>query len=238
MFAVVAGFVAAADGGRANAEQAAGGHQEQRFDMQVREDFFAGFAGNAEALARGMKECEVALEKDPKNAEALVWHGAGLRYSSKRAFIEGDFDKGRQIQTQGTQEMDQALALQPDDVAVLIPRASVFLAGALHVPSAEEAKKDFEVAARDYEKTLRLQENYFPGLPVHARGEIYGGIAEALNGLGDSTISRLYLQKMVRELPGTAYARKAREILAAPAKPGALGTTCLGCHVVEKNTKK
>lgn len=234
----VGGLVAAADGDRAKTDQAAGAQQEQRFDMQVREDFFAGFAGDAEALARGMKRCEEELAKDPKNAEALVWHGAGLRYSSKKEFIAGDFAKGREIQARGTQEMDEALALRPDDVAVLIPRASVFLAAALHVPSPEEAKKDFEVAARDYGKTLKLQESYFSGLPVHARGEIYGGMAEALNGLGNSAESRQYLEKMVRELPGTAYARKASDALTAPAKPGALGTTCLGCHVTGTNTSK
>ena len=47
---------------------------EGRFDTEVREDLFAGFGGDAEALARGAKTCDDALAKNPKNAEALVWH--------------------------------------------------------------------------------------------------------------------------------------------------------------------
>ena len=52
------------------------------------------------ALARGMKKCEQALAKDPKNAEALVWHGSGLSYDAKRAFMAGDVEKGPRIQAQ------------------------------------------------------------------------------------------------------------------------------------------
>ena len=51
-----------------------------RFDHAVRTDFFAGFAGNKELLARGMAACEKTLAGDPNHAEALVWHGAGLYY--------------------------------------------------------------------------------------------------------------------------------------------------------------
>jgi hypothetical protein len=187
----------------------------------VREDFFAGFAGDAEALARGMTKCEEVLAKDAKNAEALVWHGAGLSYSAKREFMSGNARKGRQVQTQGVGEMNEAAALRPDDAAVLIPRASVFLSAGLHVPSPEVAKKDFETAANDYEKTLRPQTAEFRKLPVHARGELLGGLAEAWNGLGETEKSRVYLKRMPDELPETEYARFAKGVLAAPAKSGA-----------------
>src|SRR5258708_1574009 len=44
---------------------------QERFDMRVRNDFFAGFAGNSEALDRGMKLCEEELARNPANAAAL-----------------------------------------------------------------------------------------------------------------------------------------------------------------------
>ena len=207
-----------------------GAASPQRFDMLVREDFFSGFAGSPEALERGMRKCEEVLAKDPKNAEALVWHGSGLSFSAKKEFMAGNLEKGRQIQAQGVQEMNEAVAMKPEDVAVLIPRASVFLSAALHVPSPEVAKKDFRFAANDYEKILRLQAPIFSNLPVHARGELLGGLAEAWNGLADIEKSRGYLKRMTEELPDTAYGRRAREALAS-AKSGALGTTCLGCHI-------
>ncbi len=215
----------------------AGGVQEhsqentENFDMLVREDFFAGFAGDAQALKRGMKRCAEALAKDPRNAQALVWHGSGMTFEAKEAFLAGDPDKGHQIQAQAIKEMNDAVALRPDDVSVLIPRAAVFLSAALHVPSPEVANRDFQRAASDYERILHLQTSTFATLPMHSRGELLGGLAEAWQGLGDPEKSRSYLLRMKKELPNTAYSRHASEILAAPPKGGSLGTTCLGCHV-------
>ena len=50
---------------------------QERFDYKVRNYFFAGFAGDAASLEKGMKICEDILASEPKNAEAMVWHGAG-----------------------------------------------------------------------------------------------------------------------------------------------------------------
>jgi hypothetical protein len=186
------------------------GSKSERFDLSVREDFFSGFAGDMEALARGMKKCEQTLEQDPKNAEALVWHGSGLSYDAKRAFMAGDVEKGRQIQAQAVKEMNDAVTMRPDDVSVLIPRGSVFLSAALHVPSPEVAKKHFQIAADDYEKVLRLQTPVFSKLSVHSRGELLGGLAEAWNGLGNMEKSRGYLQRMLEEFPDTSYSRRGK----------------------------
>jgi tetratricopeptide (TPR) repeat protein len=203
----------------------------ERFDSLVREGFFAGFTGDSEAFARGMKKCEEALAKNPKDAEALVWHGSGLSYQAKATFTAGDAEKGRKIRAQADEEMNDAVNMRPDDVAVLIPRASITLSAALHVPTPELAKKNFQVATTDYEKILRLESPAFSKLPIHSRGELLGGLAEAWNGLGDKEKSKAYLQRMVVELPNTAYSNQANEILSAPSRTGALGTTCLGCHM-------
>ncbi len=58
---------------------------QARFDFRVRTDFFAGFAGNEQALARAMKICEEDLAKNPNHAEALVWHGSGVFFQSVTA---------------------------------------------------------------------------------------------------------------------------------------------------------
>ena len=62
---------------------------EVRFDTVVREDLFAGFQGDAAALARGVKNCEEALAKNPKNAEALVWRGAARVFTAGQLFGAG-----------------------------------------------------------------------------------------------------------------------------------------------------
>jgi len=41
--------------------------------------------------------------------------------------MAGDVEKGRKIQAQAVKEMNDAVAMRPDDVSVLIPRGSLFL---------------------------------------------------------------------------------------------------------------
>lgn len=50
----------------------------RRFDALVRADFFAGLAGDQVRFQKAMDLCERTLAKDPRHAEAMVWHGSGL----------------------------------------------------------------------------------------------------------------------------------------------------------------
>src|SRR5215472_17505263 len=101
---------------------------QERFDLKVRTYFFTGFQGNQAALDKGMKITEDALAADPQNAEALVWHGAGVSFKSGQAFATGDAQKGMELWRQGMAEMDKAVALAPDKVGVRIPRGASLLA--------------------------------------------------------------------------------------------------------------
>ncbi|MDQ2901150.1 MAG: hypothetical protein M3Y07_15330 [Acidobacteriota bacterium] len=93
----------------------------ERFDMKVRNDFFAGFAGDNEALQRGMRASEEALAANPKHAEALVWHGIGLFFEASRFFQKRDMEMGWDYWTRGLKEMDDAVAMEPDSVGVRPP---------------------------------------------------------------------------------------------------------------------
>ena len=95
---------------------------QQRFDTMVRNDFFAGFTGNREALERGMKKCEEILAAEPKNAEAMVWHGSGVFFKSGEAARGKDYVKAMDLYKRGLDEMAAAVALAPDNIGVLIPR--------------------------------------------------------------------------------------------------------------------
>ena len=57
-----------------------------RFDYQVREDMFRGFAGDRHAFKRAMALCETRLAENPNHAEALVWHASGLLFQAGEAF--------------------------------------------------------------------------------------------------------------------------------------------------------
>jgi hypothetical protein len=100
---------------------------QDRFDMQVRNYFFAGLAGDSASLEKGMKICEGILARDPKQPEALVWHGVGLVSESRQDFKKGDQQNGATLWQRGLDEMDQAEALAPNDLGVRIVRGAVLL---------------------------------------------------------------------------------------------------------------
>ena len=85
-----------------------------RFDKIVREDFFAGMGGDYKRLDHGMKLCEEALAKNPKHAEALVWHGGGLLTRATIAYKAGDTAQGDKLWQQGLDEMNMAVEYEPD----------------------------------------------------------------------------------------------------------------------------
>ena len=201
----------------------------ERFDMKVRNDFFAGFAGNSEALARGMKTCEEALAADPKNAQALVWHGAGLFFESGQAFQKGDAQKGGDLWEKGLAEMDAAVALEPDNVAVLIPRGAVLLTGSRFVPDSDRARPLIEKGVGDFERTLQLQASYFDTMGTHARGELLSGLADGYARLGDTDKAQKLFERIQADLPGSAYAKRAAKWLDTKSL-SAMQMNCIGCH--------
>ncbi|MBI3427250.1 MAG: hypothetical protein HY011_30345 [Acidobacteria bacterium] len=149
----------------------------ERFDLQVREDFFAGMAGDQARFEKAMKLCEEMLAQDPKHAEALVWHGGGLLRYAGWAFGKGELQQGSELCERGEKELNEGVALAPNSVSTRIPRGAMLLETSKYVPVPVQAKALLETAVQDYEKTLALQQAYFEKLGKHARGELLWGLA-------------------------------------------------------------
>ena len=202
---------------------------QERFDLKVRNYFFAGFSGDAASLEKGMKICEDALAADPKNAEALVWHGAGAFYEAGQAFQKGDQQKGGELWQRGLKEMDQAVELAPDDLGVRIPRGAVMLTASRYMPSPEMARPLIEKGLTDFEKTYDLQAAYLADLGTHPRGELMIGLADAYSRSGHQEKAQVWFERIQKEMKGTPYEKSANIWLEtktlAPAQAG-----CLGCH--------
>jgi hypothetical protein len=215
----------------ANRPQAPDPQQSDRFDYLVRADYFRGIAGDQAAFDRAMKTCEDALAKDPRNAQAMVWHGAGVLFLGGQAFRRGDFNNGTALWNRGLKQMDDAVALAPDEVGVLIPRGATLLSAARHQPSQEAARAILVKGVGDYEKVLLIQQPYFQALPVHARCELLTGLAKGWHQLGETEKSRGYFQRIVQECVGSDYAEEASSWLShiASGKPQE-SSTCHGCH--------
>jgi len=169
-----------------------------RFDLEVRGDFFAGFGGNAERLARGMARTEEVLAAAPDHAEALVWHGSGLVFRSGQAFQSGDTATGMELFGRGLGEMNRAVALAPDRVGVRIPRGATLLESTRFMPAAQ-AEPLLRLAVGDFERVLDLQTVVFSSLGGHAKGELLFGLADGYARLGDQQKARQYFDRMTRE---------------------------------------
>jgi tetratricopeptide (TPR) repeat protein len=203
---------------------------ETRFDFLVREDFFSGFAGNGASLERGMKTCEAILAKNPANAEALVWHGSGLSFISGQLFQKGDFAKGMELFERGIKEMDDAVALAPDNVGVLIPRGATLLTATRAIPPSANTRRLLAQGLADYEKTYELQKPYFDTLSGHARGELLFGLAEGYLRAGNETKAREHFARLAVAGTGSGHDADAKAWLDT-GKLDPKGVTCTGCHV-------
>lgn len=213
---------------KTNARDGQKQEESERFDKVVREDLFAGFNGDSEALARGLKKCEETLAKNPKHAEALVWRGAARVFQSSQEFQNKKIAEGMKLWNSGLKDMDDAVAINPNNVGVRIPRAAVLLPAARNAPPAM-GKPLLDKALNDFETVYQRQKNDLSQLGTHPRGELRMGLADVYRMKGDLVKSNEQLELVKKELPDTKYAKRAADWLAA--KPDAkLEHTCIGCH--------
>src|SRR3954454_20190283 len=201
----------------------------ERFDMVVHTDFFAGFAGDPARLQKGMQTCEQVLAKNPRQAEALVWHGSGLFFQAGQAFAAGDMARGGELSGRGLAEMNRAVSLEPDNVGVLIPQGATLLIGSRNLPG-DAGTALLEQAVGNYEKVLAIQARYFSTLGDHPKGELLFGLAEGYARLGKPEVARRYFEQLIRDAPGSGQAPKARTWLETGTVPKAQGLGCVGCH--------
>ena len=201
----------------------------QRFDQVVRTDFFAGFAGDQARLQKGMAACETILAENPKHAEALVWHGAGLLFQAGLSLQAGDTQRGMELFQSGLGQMNAGITLQPDNVAVLIPRGAVLLTATRNMDPAV-GRPLLEQAVADYEKVLGIQEAYFDTLGDHPRGELLFGLAEGSARLGRPEKARAYFERLIKDAPTSGQSKRADQWLKTGTLPKIVGTGCIGCH--------
>ena len=195
----------------------------------VRADMFAGLAGDAARFAKAMEACERTLAREPKHPEALVWHGSGLFFQAGQAFQQGDMAKGGPLWDRGLAEMNEAVSLAPDSLAVVIPRGAVLLQAARFVPP-PMAEPLLKTGVGDYEHVLELQRSYFHTLGDHPKGELLFGLADGYARLGDKVKARAYFERLIAEAPTSGQAPRGRAWIETGAVPPAQGLGCFGCH--------
>jgi len=209
---------------------------KERVDSLVRQNFFSGFKGDREALKQGMVDCEAVLAKNPKDAEAMVWHGAGSMFQATLFFQSGESQKGVPLWTKGLAEMDAAVKLEPESVGVRIPRASFLLPASRFVPDPAMSKSLLGRAVEDFETVYAKRKDGLEKMSTHRRGELLMGVAEANLRAGNRAKGRVYLEQVVKTCPDSPYATEAKIWLALPEETpnSQYQHACVGCHVEGK----
>jgi hypothetical protein len=197
-----------------------------RFDEIVRDDFFAGFAGDRQAFDRAMRTCADALKKNPHDPDVLVWEGGGFIFIGEQATEKGDPARGALLEERGHKEQDYAVALDPNNISALITRGATLLSYPVTTPA---QRKLVQQGVADFERVLELSKSWFVYEPTHARGELLNGIADGWSRLGERPRARSYFERVVREVPGSKYADVAGRWLAGKTDANTK-FTCLGCH--------
>jgi len=193
---------------------ASAAHAQERFDYEVREEMFRAFGGNEAALKSAMATIEAKLKEQPDHAEALVWRGAARNWIAGRALQAGDTTAARAMTVEGMADMDRALALEPSNIGVLVPRAAVLLAVARNQRDGARMRELAGQSAANFETALALRQNAFDRLGQHNRGEYLSGLAESWALAGNKETAEGYLRRILAELPDSVYAERATAKLA------------------------
>ena len=208
--------------------------QGLRFDECIRDDAFAGYAGDPDALRRAWCRTQTTLEQDPEHAEALSWRGGLTLFLSGFAYRSRDFSEGGRLQEQGFGDLDRSLELGSDNVGVRVQHMMSMVA-ALPYASGDHRTELLEAAQRDLDFRLESLTGRSPS--VHTQGELWAVRVQLQHNraLSSSPEERpdhqrrlqQMLQTMRSELAGSAYAGAASCWLTGKTE-AQIG--CLGCH--------
>jgi tetratricopeptide (TPR) repeat protein len=179
-----------------------------KFNAGLEKDFQAGTTGDQIALVRALQKADKILAANPKDAETLVWRGAGGLAQAGKAFQSGNFAEGAELWQKALENMKSAVELEPLSISIRMIRGAALLSAAKHFPAPDVARNLRETAAADYEQVLTVTGEKFKTMPEKLRQQVLYSLADAYDKLGDKTKTRVFYQRIVNE---TSEAGKMRE---------------------------
>jgi tetratricopeptide (TPR) repeat protein len=193
----------------------------------VQRDMFAGFAGDIDAMARAMAACEKALADNPKHPQALVWHGIGTLAQASR-----DPQRAPVLMINGISEMDRAVALEPGDLGVRIPRGAMLMGMARQLPDSPLRQEFIERGRGDFQFAFDVQARagMLDSIGRHPLGELLQGLSDAYSRQGKPDEAQKYYEMIRAKLPDTEYARRAALWMETRQPLPLAQTACVGCH--------
>ncbi len=197
----------------------------------VREDLFAGFLANdMTRLSRGERNVEVLLRDRPdQRANLLAWQGGAALYRAVLAHEAGRAAEFERLYQSAGDAFAEATRLQAsqDGVPAIIGGTLSLFADRLPVAQRPTA---WTQAYDAYSLLWKAQGPIVDKLPVHYRGELLGGLAQAAQRTGRTEEMGQHLDRMLTALQGTPYETTAKQWKSDPAVAAGTRLTCKNCH--------
>jgi tetratricopeptide (TPR) repeat protein len=197
----------------------------------VREDIFAGFmTDDMTRFERGEKNIQLLLEQRPdQKANLLAWKGGAALYRAVRAHEGNRADEFQRYYQQALDVFSEARkpTIGNDGVAAVT--------GGSYAIFADRLPKEYRPAAwsaayENYQALYKLQAPFVDKLPVHLRGEVLAGVAQAAQRTGRKEEAAQYVDKILAVLGGTPYEPVARKWKTNPESAANTSLTCMSCH--------
>ncbi|HZM89658.1 MAG TPA: hypothetical protein VFF31_24260 [Blastocatellia bacterium] len=197
----------------------------------VREDIFAGFmADDMKRFEQGEKNIELLLEQRPnQKGNLLSWKGGALLYRAVRAHENNRPDEFKQLYRQALEVFAEAGKQPGGNDGVAAVTGGSFAIFADRLPK-EYRTAGWSTAYDNYLTLYKQQAQILDKLPVHLRGEVLGGLAQAAQRTGRKEESAQYVDKILAVLGGTPYEPVAKKWKANPESAANTSITCMTCH--------
>ncbi|MEA2552394.1 MAG: hypothetical protein QOJ65_570 [Fimbriimonadaceae bacterium] len=190
-------------------------YQEDPFVVHYRHEFFSVFKGDFTRFDKAYAEIKAMVEKDPKDAKALVWLGNGDTVKAGVLWMQGKKDESIALMKSSRPLLDKAVALKPDDPNIFMMRAVTLYIQGQNWPAETIPKENWIKLREDCENLIRLMGDKMAKASVHVRGETYGELGVANLKLGDDARAKTAFEKVIELCPGTDYETRARKELEA-----------------------
>ena len=197
----------------------------------VREDIFAGFmADDMARFERGEKNIQLLLEQRPgQKGNLLSWKGGALLYRAVRAHEGNRADEFKRYYQQALDTFSEAGKTTSGNEGVAAVTGGSFGIFADRLPKEYRAAA-WSAAYDNYLTLYKQQAGVLDRLPVHLRGEVLGGLAQAAQRTGRKEETAQYVDKILAVLGGTPYEPVARKWKSNPESAANTSITCMTCH--------
>ena len=197
----------------------------------LREDIFAGFMVNdMDRLARGEKTLEVlVLERPEDKAPLSAWKAA---IALQRAVLAHEGKRSAEFEREYRKALElyaEAERLGPKDGGVTAVTAGSYALFADRLPEPYRVAA-WSAAYKAYGKMWQEQAGAVDHFPLHLKGELLAGMAQSAQRTGHAVEGAQFLERIVKTMPGTAYASMAQKWIDAPEVAATTKLTCQSCH--------